>query len=218
MRGLIEKDIRLMLQRKTFLLVFVAIAVILGIYMDGTFVVSYCCLAGLVFSISTLSYDEYDNGYPFLFSLPISRKGYAAEKLLFTFGCVLAGWIVGLILQIPISFFKGNLTDDITGFYTGALLFLALFLIVVAILVPVELHFGMEKSRIAMAGLFGGCFLIGLAGPKLIEFLNINTEELKATVLSLPVPALVGGVIGITLIIMGASYLITALVMEKKEF
>lgn len=47
MAGLLEKDVRLIMQRKQILLLFVVIAVVLGFSQDGTFILGYlsfCCI------------------------------------------------------------------------------------------------------------------------------------------------------------------------------
>ena len=44
---------------------------------------SYCTLLMSFFTASTISYDEFNHGFFYLFSLPVSRKGYVAEKYLF---------------------------------------------------------------------------------------------------------------------------------------
>lgn len=52
-----------------------------------------------MFSLSTISYDEFDNGNAFLFSLPITRKGYVIEK--YIFGIMLG--VISLILSTIIA-------------------------------------------------------------------------------------------------------------------
>ena len=83
MSGLMEKDIRLILQRKKFMLMLMAMAICLSFAMDDSFITSYMAMIGMVFALTTLSYDEYDNGLPFIFTLPISRRDYAFEKQIF---------------------------------------------------------------------------------------------------------------------------------------
>ena len=51
---------------------------------ESTFVVSYFTMIASMFVLSTISYDEYDNGYAFLFSMPFSRTSYVKEKYVFS--------------------------------------------------------------------------------------------------------------------------------------
>ena len=80
MRGLIEKDLRLMFKRKQILLVIVFVEIMLGISGSGNFAVVYFTLLGGIIAAGTLSYDEFDNGLEFLFTLPIDRKTYIRGK------------------------------------------------------------------------------------------------------------------------------------------
>lgn len=82
MRGLICKDLRLMLVQKNFFIMLAFVAfVCMAALDDPAFVVMYVTLIFASFLMSTMSYDEFDNGYPFLFTLPISRKLYVQEKV-----------------------------------------------------------------------------------------------------------------------------------------
>ena len=83
MAGLLEKDIRLIMQRKQMLLLFVVIAVVLGFSQDGTFILGYLSFCAAIVMVSTISYDELDHGYEFLMTLPITAKIYVKEKYLF---------------------------------------------------------------------------------------------------------------------------------------
>ena len=217
MRGLIEKDIRLLLQRKKAMALLAGMAVFLSVGMDDSFVTSYLSMVGMVLAVSTISYDEFDNGHPFMFTLPISRKGYAAEKLLFGSGCIILCWLCGVVIQCIVSTITGK-GLDFASFLSGAFIYLAVFLIMLSVLVPVELYFGMEKARVAMVVIFGGCFAAGMLGPKLANALKLDITPVIENLKSLPKGGLIGGGVTLTLAIMALSCLIAIRVMEKKEF
>ncbi len=44
-------------------------------------IVGYCTMFGMLFTVNTISYDEFDHGYLFLFTLPVTRKDYVLEKI-----------------------------------------------------------------------------------------------------------------------------------------
>lgn len=71
MTGLLIKDFRLLKVQKNFftLIVFILLGMIL-FSEDNFFAVSFATFIFSLFSTSTVSYDEFDNGNPFLFSLP----------------------------------------------------------------------------------------------------------------------------------------------------
>ena len=84
MKGLLIKDYKLMLGQKSFLGMAALMAVLyLAIYKDPTFAVVFITVMCTMFTISTLSYDEYENGMAYLFTLPISRNIYVLEKYAF---------------------------------------------------------------------------------------------------------------------------------------
>lgn len=79
MKGLLIKDMRLLMnQGKTRFLMLVAVSLILSVMgaASPSFVVSYITIIFSFFTASTISYDEYDNCYLFLMTLPVTRKGY----------------------------------------------------------------------------------------------------------------------------------------------
>lgn len=217
MRGLMEKDIRLIFQKKAFLFLIAVIAVVLSFSMDDSFAVSYVTMIGMVLAITTLSYDEYDNGMPFLMTLPVSRKGYAAEKQIFSYLVLSGCWILGMLLQLACSAIRGKMPEPL-DFIGSSLLYLGIFVIILAILIPLELHFGMEKSRIAMIVLFGACFAIGMLGSKLGDTLHIDLTPVIRTVQSIPAAVLAAIGAGIVLLFVVISAMITGAIMKKKEF
>ena len=80
MRGLLVKDLRQILQQKKFLVIMLLLAFFLNMNTDGSFVFGYLTFVGAFLVLNTLSYDEYDNTLPFIFTLPVERKTYAIEK------------------------------------------------------------------------------------------------------------------------------------------
>ena len=91
MKGLLIKDFKLLKNQKNFFIILIAIVIGMSAYMeDVSFIIGYLTFICSMFTLSSISYDEFDNGYAFLFSLPITRKGYVLEKYSF-------GLIVGII-------------------------------------------------------------------------------------------------------------------------
>lgn len=178
MAGLLEKDIRLIMQRKQMLLLFVVIAVVLGFSQDGTFILGYLSFCAAIVMVNTISYDELDHGYEFLMTLPITAKIYVKEKYLFI------------------------------------LIFLPIILLMLSILIPFHLKYGMEKSRIILALLAGIIaatiyFIKNLidGNPRILTAINsVNDEVVTIILFALGIFA--------TLI----SYFISSRIMEKKEF
>ena len=75
MKGLLIKDFKLLKGQKNFFMPITAISIIMIIVSPGTsFPIGFLGFVGALFSLSSISYDEFDNGNAFLFSLPITRK------------------------------------------------------------------------------------------------------------------------------------------------
>ena len=67
MKGLVIKDLRLAIQRRQTLLIYLILSVIMGMSLDAGFVIAYMTMLMGIIASGTISYDEYDNGFPFLF-------------------------------------------------------------------------------------------------------------------------------------------------------
>ena len=80
MKGMLIKDFRLLKnQGKTLILMLLAVAVFMNLITDvgPSFVVGYITIIFSLFTVSTISYDEFDNCYLFLMTLPVSKIGRA---------------------------------------------------------------------------------------------------------------------------------------------
>lgn len=70
MKGLLIKDYKLMLGQKSFLGMAALMAVLyLIIYKDPIVAVIFITVMCTMFTVSTLSYDEYENGMAYLFKI-----------------------------------------------------------------------------------------------------------------------------------------------------
>ena len=73
MKGLLIKDFKLMMMQKNFFAMIVVIAVVMTVFTDDiAFPLGFLTFVVSMFTLSTISYDEFDNGNAFLFSLPVS--------------------------------------------------------------------------------------------------------------------------------------------------
>ena len=98
MAGLFEKDIRLIMQRKNVLMILMLLSVFLAYTQEGTFIVSYLPAVATIMIIGTMSYDELDNGYRFLLTLPVTTRIYVIEKYIFCVAGIFMSWILAVVL------------------------------------------------------------------------------------------------------------------------
>ena len=121
-----------------------------------------------MFTLSSISYDEFDNGYAFLFSLPITRKGYVLEK--YSFGLIVGiiSWLFATTIAIIAGLMKGSII--LKDIIIIALLELLVLVILLSVMLPFQLKFGGEKGRIAIICAVGIVFVIAFFVVKIAEF------------------------------------------------
>ena len=217
MAGLMEKDFRILLQRKQAFLVFLVIAVLLSVTQGGAGVVGYLPFISAMLAVSTISYDEFDNGYPFLLTLPITRKSYVAEKYLFCSLTVFCSWIFSVILYVVIDRFQGGKTP-ISEMLFVSILLLLIAVILMDVMVAVQLKYGSERSRVVIIAIFGICFLVIYALAKLLEKAGVETAAAfgyleRISAVELVLLLLVAGIAATVI-----SVMVSISVMEKKTF
>lgn len=215
MKGLLIKDLKLMANQKQFLLMLLVFTV-LFISMNGEFVIGYLIFVGSFFALSTISYDEYDNGYAFLFTLPVDRKGYVKEKYLLFIGLSIFTGILSFGLMYGYrSVVQENREIQDLLFTVGAVFLAVCFMM--SLMLPLQLKFGSEKSRIALVTVVGGGTLIAYGIVKLLAHFSIDIDQVLLRMAEKPnlLPIILAAVIGIVLFV---SYKISVNIMEQKEF
>ena len=146
MKGLFVKDIELMKQQKQFFILVVVMGVILNLAGSGSvsFATGYFTIVTAIFAITTISYDEFDNGLAFLMTLPVTRKQYVAEKYLLGAGLTAVAWgiatITGVICK-GVAELQGCLSETIIG----SLIYIPLALLMLAVSLPLVIH--LERKR-----------------------------------------------------------------------
>lgn len=83
MRGLLEKDIRLLMHSKQTFVCFIASAVVLGVAQKSTFMLGYLPFFISAILVSTLSYDEMDHGFAFCLHYLLTEKYMSGKNMYF---------------------------------------------------------------------------------------------------------------------------------------
>ncbi len=212
MKGLLIKDFKLLKGQKNFFMAIMAISIIMIITSPGTsFPIGFLGFVGSLFSLSSISYDEFDNGNAFLFSLPITRKDYVLEKYS-GMTSLLLGTVISLV---AIGITKTGSFNEI--FITAGSLFPTI-LLILSIMLPFILKFGGEKGRIAIIGVMGFIFVIGLLLIKATEFMGIDLYALLKKLPQFEPQMYVLLFLLLSVIVLTISYLISLAIMKKKEF
>lgn len=217
MKGLLIKDIKLLANMRSSLVFILLIAVGMAAYMsDASFIVMYLGLIGTSFTSSTVSYDEYDNGYGFLFSLPVTRRDYAVEK--YCFGLLMGGggWLAGTVLSVASAVVKEG-AAPLDAFMISLMLFPAV-MIMLSVLLPLHMKFGAEKSRIVMIGAAGALFGLFAVAFKILDGMDLNLNAAWDRLPAFGMGAVIAGATAAGIAILLLSCRISISIMEKKEF
>ena len=151
MAGLLEKDIRLLWGTKQTLVILFAIAVAVAFSGNGNFIIGYLPFVVEMIAISTIAYDEMDHGYQFLLTLPINKKTYVREKYLLCAGGVVAAWVIAVCLYLVSKVVRGIPVAVAEDMLTAAVILLII-LLISFFMIPAQIKFGCEKSRILTLG------------------------------------------------------------------
>lgn len=216
MKGMLVKDFRLLKSQRITILFIFGIAV--GISLAGNnsaFILGFIPFVMTMFTISTVAYDEFENGNAFLFTLPISRSLYVKEKYVFSLILGMGSLLIATILTVVFEGIRGNSLKTVC---ITSIFILAAILFFQSIIIPFQLKFGGEKSRIAMVAAFGFITLVGMLGIKILKAFGINTLRIYSRIESLSLGMMVFSIIILAVVMSFISLKISIKIMNKKEF
>lgn len=217
MKGLLIKDFKLMKCQRNFLILIAVIAVgMAASTQDSSFIIGYMTFVGSLFTLSTISYDEFDNGNTFLFSLPITRNDYVFEKYGFGLICGACSWLFGTLTVIIANVTKNN--TPVSDIWVAALMILPIMIFLSAVMIPFQLKFGGEKGRIAIIGSVGLIFIICVIAVKIASFFNIDLIARFNNLPAISINMFSAILIIIAVIVLVISCKISMTIMSKKEF
>lgn len=221
MKGLLIKDFKLMKNQKNFFLVILVVIAFLAAGSDDlSFPMGFTAFIGTLFTLSSISYDEFDNGNAFLFSLPITRKQYVLEKYGFGLLLGIGSLLTAACLLSAVRLVKGELSSvgrlSEIGFTVLAVL--ALNWGFLALMLPLQLKFGSEKGRVAILGVFGVAAVLGMLASKSAAFFRINMAAVWDGLSAMGV-----GMAGVLLLVLSFGILVCSMavsmaIVKKKEF
>lgn len=218
MKGLFLKDfygLKAYMRQYVILLVFF---MIFGISMGNSHYIMWMSLVlGINISFSTFPADE-AGGYAYMLSCPVDRRT-----------CVQAKYMIGIAggaLIFVCSVIGEALNCLSTGSVTESWLLemavvLGIYFFFTAVLLPVSYRYGVEKARVVILGM--------IAVPMVLVFLSVKLIRIPAITELLDLAARTftqeymfvfgGGVFfGVSLLLLGGSYLLSVRIFERKEF
>ncbi|MDC7290673.1 ABC-2 transporter permease [Blautia schinkii] len=212
MKGLFRKDIELLKGNfKIFAGIYLVALVFLFVYKNGEQMFTfYVTMISSILVLNTISYDEFENGMSFLMTLPVNRSTYVKSKYALGVIIGMGGWLLSFLVATVYANMKSPGRDWTEWLLVGMSSLIVIFFIIV-VMIPLQLKFGGENSRMVMIavflGTFGGCYLI----YTILEKLGVNVDALLLSVASLGAPML----LGIFAVIIAVSVLISMKISEK---
>ena len=219
-RGLLEKDFRLFrYQGGKFFLVIAIVGLFLSLAgnMGTNFVSIYITSVMAIYSGSTISYDEAEHGYNYLFSLPVNRKIYVQEKYIFSFILTVVGWCAGMICAGIAAMIKPGERFNLERLAESSIA-LMIILAISGIVITIKLKFEGEKGRlvlpIAILIVFAICYAIG---SFVMDNLGLK-ESILYMIEGIGDFEIAIALIVLSLLVWFISYIYSMRVMKKKEF
>lgn len=218
MRGLLTKDFLTIKNQGKSIILILAIGIIMIISgMNKTFVIGYLTFIASTFAISTLSYDEYDHGYPYIFILPIERKEYVVEKYLFSAMLSIAGWFGSGVIIVGVSAIRGEQIWS-RDFGLQMLVMLLINWVYLEFLIPIRLKYGAEKGKIMNFIILGAVFLVAMGIQFLMKHNQGLLDAVERMIRSLQ-PAVACILTGMLILAAGlGSFCCSKKIMERMEF
>lgn len=216
MKGLLIKDMRILLRQKMTLL----IIVLLGVFMsmnggNASFSLGYMMVVSATLVVTTISYDYFEKGMSFMFTLPITKKGYVLEKYLLAFMVELVMVVFSVLIQV-VGILLGNPADWLVFLVTGVSCFVTA-MVLIAVYIPVYIKFGPEKSRVAIFIVIGIIAAVTFLASKVkpVQDALIALAETLETMSAGQITAIGVAVFALVMLV---SVVMSIRIMEKKEF
>ena len=203
-------------------MLFIVLAIILFfpmLEMDPGFIVSYTMIILLFMTVSTISYDDFDNGMAFLFTLPVDRKTYAREKYALGLMVAVASWSFAVAVNVVYMVFMAKESANVIGetVLTNLMIF-PVALIMWEVILPLQLKFGAEKARIVLFIVAGAIAALGVISSKIAEGREGQMNNLVKTLEQIGPMGIGIALFAVAIAGLLISYASSVRIVEKKEY
>ncbi len=220
MKGLLIKDWKLLTRQKSML--FIVLAIILFfpmLEMDAGFIVSYTMIILLFMTVSTITYDDFDNGMAFLFSLPVDRKTYVREKYVLGLIAAVGSWVLAVSINVAYMALMANESAGTIGRVTlSVLMIFPVALLMWEVILPLQLKFGAEKARVVLFIVAGVIAALGVVCTKVAEGREGQMNDLVKTLEQIGPMGLGIALFAVAIAGLLISYVSSVRIVEKKEY
>ncbi|MGN1143949.1 MAG: ABC-2 transporter permease, partial [Anaerovoracaceae bacterium] len=178
---------------------------------EGTLIIM-CAVYATVMVISNLAMDENSQWEIFALTMPVTRRQLVLAKYIVAIFYALLGIVVGTVATLVIRLFGFSAGDaTLWELLQISLIGIVIAAIFIALLLPVDFKYGVQKGRLV---LFGVAAFIGGGGVLLSgkeEMLDSFFSRFSGTA---------GGLFfgSLSLLFLLISFTVSSRIMEKKEF
>lgn len=165
MIGMVYKDFMVLRKQLGYYLAFFVLYGVLafaGVF-DSSIFAALIVVIGIMLPMSSVGYDDQAHWAKFAASTPAGRRGVVGGKYLFALLGTLA-CAVPVVAVMSVMLLTGLMEGELTVFLLTAAACAGTSLLINAVLLPLLLKYGSEKSRIIMivlfAAIFGGSMLL----------------------------------------------------------
>lgn len=218
MKAMMIKDFNLLKNQKQFLGAVVIILILFTVVQNNpVFCISYVTIMFSILTITTMSYDDFENGMCYLMTLPVKRKDYVVEKYIFGIVVSLFGFAGASVFAALSGYLKGGSFpwEEWKGAAAACILLMTAALAVTA---PIQLKFGSEKSRMAIMGVYGVGFLCAYGIVKVAEACEIDIDSIIESAFVKNLMTTIWGIGIVSIVLLCISCLISVRILEKREF
>ena len=210
------KDLKLMKNLKHFFLLILVIGVACSVvYNNPSFVIAYMTVIFSSMAVSTISYDNYENGAAFFFTLPVSRKGYVREKYVLSMILVVVSLIAASLLSIVTGIVRKTPVN--MDFLATILVTFLFAVLAVAYMMPIHLKYRADKSKLVIMLGIGIFIFLAFFVVRLLTLWG-DIEEYTDYMIKNKLPMVTVGMFVLAAVFLTISYNISIRIMEKKEF
>lgn len=217
MKGLFVKDLLIIrTQFKTILMICLC-GVAMSFAFDSSIVAGYLGIIGTMLAIGTIGYDEFDNGFSFLFTLPAVRRTYVREKYLFCLLTAVISVCAGFAISLVLSLVTPNPVSLSELLLTG-LSMLMVGMLFIAFMIPVRVKYNAEKSRTFMYILYAAILVTVFGGGKILSLIGVDFSQSVAKLDSMNPYVILVIIAAIVIAGVLISERIAERIITKKEF
>lgn len=207
MKGLIKKDLFILKNNSKWMLIFIFVYILISTNSKGieTFILPFMMA---MMCITTFSYDDYNKWDAYALTLPYKKSDIIKSKYIVGLLLIAFAFILIIFISSSIGIFKNTL--NFGQIVISSLIGCTSSIIVLSIICPTIIKFGLEKGRIAvmvlslaLSGIFAG---IG------------NIVEVPATTIKLLIDNLHIIIPILSILTLFLSFAISKSIYQKKEF